>query len=69
MYLQEAAAFLGAVTTHLPWSSYYYTLKNILKGMEKGKKEKEKIILNALCAVLDSFHFDLAGGQEATDLK
>ena len=25
--------------------------------------------MNALCAVLDSFHFDLAGEEEATDLK
>jgi hypothetical protein len=59
--MQEAAQFVGAVGLHLQWNHYFSAIKTILKQLGKGKTEKEKVLLSALCALLDSFHFDLRG--------
>lgn len=67
-YLQEAAIFVGSLVKLLPWNQYFIVLKTILKMLDQQKKEKEKIILNSLCGVLDSFHFNMIGNEEPTDL-
>eukprot|EP01034_Spumella_vulgaris_P023353 gene23353-29566_t len=59
--MQEAAQFVGAVGLHLQWNHYFSAIKTLLKQLGKGKTEKEKVLLSALCALLDSFHFDLSG--------
>ena len=63
--LQESAAFIGAIALHLPWSSYLGIIKTLLKQLDRQKTEKEKVLLTALCAVLDAFHFDLTADEEA----
>ena len=63
--LQESAAFIGAIALHLPWSAYLGIIKTLLKQLDRQKTEKEKVLLTALCAVLDAFHFDLTAEEEA----
>lgn len=63
--MQESAAFIGAVGKHLRWNHYLNTIKTLLKQLEKGKAEKEKVLLTAVCAMLDSFHFNLSGSRAA----
>ena len=63
--LQESAAFIGAIALHLPWTSYLGVIKTLLKQLDRQKVEKEKVLLTALCAVLDAFHFDLTADEEA----
>lgn len=67
--MHEACSFLGAIALHLPWAQYFAQIKVILKQLDKGKQEKEKILLVALCSVLDAFHFDMSGEEEATGLN
>jgi hypothetical protein len=62
--LQEGAAFVGAIGLHLPWNQYFALIKTILKQLDREKVEKEKILLTALCSLLDSFHFELTGDEE-----
>jgi len=66
--MQEAGLFLGSICLHLPWNHYFSTVKTLLKQLDKGKVEKEKLLLSALCAVLDSFHFDIHASSPATIL-
>ena len=56
---QEAASLLGAIASKLNWSDYFSILKTILRRLGKESLSKEKILLIALCAILDAFHFDL----------
>jgi hypothetical protein len=37
----------------------------LLKQLDRQKVEKEKVLLTALCSVLDSFHFEFEGDEEA----
>lgn len=60
--LQESAAFLGAVAGHLSWPQYLRVLKALLKQLDRNRADKEKILLTAVCAILDAFHFDMSGG-------
>ena len=57
-YLSEAAGLVGAVASVLPWSKYYGLIKALLKYVKNDKLNKEKILLVALCAVLDGYHFN-----------
>jgi hypothetical protein len=66
--MQEAGLFLGSICLHLPWNHYFSTVKTLLKQLDKGRVEKEKLLLSALCAVLDSFHFDIHASSPATVL-
>ena len=66
--MQEAGLFLGSICLHLRWNHYFSTVKTLLKQLDKGRVEKEKLLLSALCAVLDSFHFDIRASSPATAL-
>lgn len=66
--LQESAAFLGALALHLPWSHYMKLIKMLLKFLDRNRADREKVLLSALCAVLDGFHFDMRGDTEAEGL-
>jgi hypothetical protein len=63
--MQEAALFAGAVGSHVKWNHYLAIIKALLKQLEKGKIEKEKVLLTALCSVLDAFHYNLSGERAA----
>ena len=63
--MQESAAFVGAVGKHLRWNHYLNTIKTLLKQLEKGKADREKVLLTGVCAILDSFHFNLKGKRAA----
>lgn len=58
-YMQESASFLGAISKNLSWSHYYYTIKGVLRHLERFNEEKENVLITALCSILDSFHFPL----------
>lgn len=66
--MQEAAQFVGALSLHLAWNHYFAVIKTILKQLGRDKAEKEKVLLTALCAVLDSFHFNLMGEKALSGL-
>ena len=57
--LQDSTALLSAIALHLPWNLYYALIRNLLKLLDCDRCEKEKVLLSALCGVLDSFHFDM----------
>jgi hypothetical protein len=54
---------------HLPWTQYFALIKTILKQLDRQKVEKEKVLLAALCSVLDSFHFEFEGDEEAEGIE
>ena len=58
--------FLGL---HLPWTQYFALIKTILKQLDRQKVEKEKVLLTALCSILDSFHFEFDGDEEAEGME
>ena len=64
---QEAILFLGGLCLSLPWSPYYTLLRTVLKLLRK-KSDKERTYLNALCSILESFHFEL-GAMVAVDYE
>lgn len=63
----EAAQFIGVVCSHLPWSQYFAVIKFLLKQLDQHSAEKERFLLNALCLVLDSFHFDIKLSEDTRD--
>ena len=54
---------------HLPWTQYFALIKTILKQLDRQKAEKEKVLLTALCSILDSFHFEFEGDEEADGME
>jgi hypothetical protein len=66
-YMQEASVFIGTIGLFLPWSHYLSSMKTILKQLDRNKSEKEKVLLGALCNLLESFHFDTSGGPDITN--
>ncbi|KAJ1424145.1 hypothetical protein B484DRAFT_100216, partial [Ochromonadaceae sp. CCMP2298] len=63
--MQGAAAFAGALALHLRWNHFLNCIKTLLRQLHRGKPEKEKVLLTALCAVLDAFHFNIRGSGVA----
>ena len=57
--LQEAASLTGAIARHLRWTQYYNLIKQLLKMLSHDRVDKERVLLAAVCAVLDSFHFEM----------
>jgi hypothetical protein len=53
----------------LPWTQYFALIKTILKQLDRQKAEKEKVLLTALCSILDSFHFEFEGDEEADGME
>jgi hypothetical protein len=62
--LQDAATLAGSVARHLSWSQYSGLVKFLLKILDNDRGDKEKILLTTLCAILDSFHFDMTTSCE-----
>ena len=57
--LQDATSLLSAIAGHLPWNQYYSLIRTVLKMLDNDRCDKEKVLLTALCGVLDSFHYDM----------
>ena len=53
----------------MPWTQYFALIKTILKQLDRQKVEKEKVFLTALCSILDSFHFEFDGDEEADGME
>ena len=53
----EAVATIGAITRHLTWSRYQSSIWNLLLQLPRYP-DQERYMIGALCAMLDSFHFD-----------
>ena len=53
----------------MPWTQYFALIKTILKQLDRQKAEKEKVLLTALCSILDSFHFEFEGDEEADGME
>ncbi|KAI9189964.1 U3 snoRNP protein [Blastocladiella emersonii ATCC 22665] len=57
----EAIATITAITRNLPWASYYLALRNFFSQLRaQPEKRREKVLLRAVVAVLDGFHFEIA---------
>lgn len=65
--LQDATSLLSAIAAHLPWNQYYSLIRTVLKMLDNDRCDKEKVLLTALCGVLDSFHFDMSTPDVQTD--
>ena len=66
LHIPPLRPFIGL---HLPWTQYFALIKTILKQLDRQKAEKEKVLLAALCSVLDSFHFEFEGDEEAEGIE
>ena len=69
LLMHEAAHFVGAIALHLNWTQYFTQIKYILKQLDRNKTEKERILLLGLCSLLDGFHFDMSGEEEAEGIN
>lgn len=65
----HSSCLLSFTGLHLPWTQYFALIKTILKQLDRQKVEKEKVLLAALCSVLDSFHFEFEGDEEAEGIE
>ncbi len=65
LLMQEASLLVGAISRHLGWSAYHRVLKHVMRQFSRLGEEKEKTLLLALCTLLDNFHFDMGGVEEA----
>ena len=66
--MQEAALTLGSIARHLKWPPYYQLVRKLLRILHQNKEEKEKMVIMALCHVLDAFHFDMSVSKMVIDL-
>ncbi|OQR92919.1 U3 small nucleolar RNA-associated protein [Achlya hypogyna] len=53
----DAAQCLGSAASLLSWSHYYGLIRNLLKQIP-GRPESENVIIAAVCAIIDHFHFE-----------
>jgi U3 small nucleolar RNA-associated protein 20 len=56
----DAIETVGAIARHLSWSKYHTTLWTLLTQFERHK-EQERYLVEAVCSVIDAFHFQLIG--------
>ena len=62
--VMEAAIFIGAAAQHLGWSQYLNVIKFLLRQLDLHIAQRERFLLQAMCSVLDSFHFDTSLSAE-----
>ena len=55
---QESIATVGALARQLSWSKYHAVLWTALNQFSRHPNQ-ERLIIGMICALLDSFHFDL----------
>ena len=68
--VDEAISTIASITAHLPWSRYYSVLRLLLVQLQR-RPEKEKVLIKAVCASIESFHFDCSegAGEESSSTK
>ncbi|CAM9433513.1 unnamed protein product, partial [Discosporangium mesarthrocarpum] len=71
--VDQAVALVGALAQHMPWYHYNAILRGLMVRIRRGRKEnkagggggaeegaeRERAQVRAMCAVLDSFHFEI----------
>lgn len=62
--VDQAIQLIGAVARHLPWTHYNSALRGLMQQVTNrapgsDSPEQERAMVNALCGVLDGFHFAL----------
>jgi len=55
---QECVATVGALSRHLTWKKYHDVLWTALNQLSRHQSQ-EKLLVGMICAILDSFHFEL----------
>ncbi|ORZ39335.1 armadillo-type protein [Catenaria anguillulae PL171] len=61
----EAVLTITAITKCLPWGSYYLTLRKFFNQLRaQPEKKREKLLMRAVVAILDGFHFEIADAPE-----
>ena len=57
----DGVACIGAIGSALQWGKYAALIHNLLQQIprQKNDPDKERYLIGALCATLDSFHFNL----------
>ena len=65
--LNDSSLLVAAVAKNLPWNQYFNLIRRILKMLDVDRCDKEKVLLTALCGVLDSFHFDLSSSSPSEE--
>jgi hypothetical protein len=62
----EAIATLGAIARELSWSKYNSILWSLLSQFDR-QPDQERYLVGGLCAMIDSFHFDLVTAEDSND--
>lgn len=55
----ESVALVGAACSVVPWSTYLTTLKMLMSQVER-RPDSEKLLVRAVLAVVDAFHYNTA---------
>ena len=58
-YALEAIATVGSIARYLNWGKYQSTLWSALIQLSRNS-EQEKYLVSLICALLESFHFDMS---------
>jgi U3 small nucleolar RNA-associated protein 20 len=59
---QESFVTVGALGRHFSWTKYHSVLWTALNQFSRHPQQ-EKLIIGMICALLDSFHFDLTSSE------
>lgn len=62
IFALEGIATVGALTRHLSWSKYNTLFSSTLSQFHRHP-EQEAYLVGLICALLDSFHFDVEGAS------
>ena len=65
-YAAEAIATVGTITKYLPWGKYQSTLWTALMQITRHESQ-ERFVVAMVCAVIDSFHFDVTSTDSADE--
>lgn len=58
----EGIATVGAIARLLPWNKYHNTIQSILSSFDRHP-EQERYLVSTLCAIIDSFGFELVASS------
>eukprot|EP00804_Cyclotella_cryptica_P001375 CCRYP_014133-RA/>CCRYP_014133-RA protein AED:0.02 eAED:0.02 QI:68/1/1/1/1/1/6/174/3100 len=58
IFVVEAIATAGAISSHLTWGKYHGALQSVLNSLARHP-EKERYLVSLLCTMIDAFHFSV----------
>lgn len=67
LYVVECIATVGSITKHLPWGKYQNFLWKLLIELPRFGDKQERYFIALICAVIDSFPFDLNNNASCGD--